>query len=152
MLRNAAVLTLGLATLTAQESLTARHFLPQDYKTVLFVDLAAMRDRDIWADLEVSVLKLAFGQIEKEIGFPLDDLDRVTMVMDLGEPKEGGMASSDRRDVRVLEGNKPLPVHESMLTGRWQQERIGKYDAYRRSTILDRVFFQPRPGLTLKIR
>ncbi len=132
-----------VVALPAQAPLAAKAFFPNDYRHIAFVDLAAMRTRGIWEELEGSVLKLMFSQIEKEAGFALRALDRVTMVGDL---REG--ASDDRREgtqVRVLEGNAPLGVPESVQQ-LWSKETLGTYEVRRRSRgSSDELFVSPRP-------
>src|SRR5262245_62758789 len=64
------------AALPAQSPLTAKSFLPSDYRNVVYANLAAMRDKGIWDELEASVLKAVFQQMEKEAGFELRALDR----------------------------------------------------------------------------
>jgi hypothetical protein len=132
----------------AQQPIPAKAFLIDDYKNVAFADLKALRDRGIWADLEVSVLKVVFKQMEKERGFPLTTLDRVTMVADLGEQQEG--AEVDVRNIRevlVLEGNGALGMPASVERGSWQQATVGKHTVRRRDMMRPETFAQPCPEM-----
>ena len=126
--------------LPAQAPLTGKAFLPADHKNIASVDLAAMRAKGIWEELEVSLLQLVFKQMEKESGFTLRALDRVTMVSFPGE--EAGMASRSR-DVRILEGNLALGLPESVRQN-WQPLTIGAHDARQRGGDLAVC---PRPEL-----
>jgi hypothetical protein len=131
------------AGLPAQAKLPAKAFVPTDHRNVMFCDLAALRERGVWEELEASVLKLAFRAAEKESGFRLRDLDRVTMVMTTGE----GDAADPRRDRRVVvcEGNKPLAV-PARVAQNWEEETIGGQAVRRGPTEL---FVQPRPELQI---
>lgn len=135
------------ATAAAQASVPPQRFLPSDYKNAVHVDLKAMRDLGIWEDLEASVLKMAFTQIEKECGFPLAHLDRLTMVADPGEP--GGEASR-MQELMVLEGNAELGQPGDVTGGGWQAEQVGSFAVRRRDGFREELFLQPRP--TLQVR
>ena len=121
--------------------LTAQSFLPDDYRNIAYADLKALRDRGIWDELEVSVLKVAFEQIRKDLGCPLADLDRITMV--------AAMLESDGRsqtaELSVMEGNKGLPLPPSVVGKRpgliWEEERLGGFTVRRRN---DELIVQPR--------
>src|SRR5262245_17814743 len=132
----------------AQQPMPAKAFLIDDYKNVAFADLKALRERGIWADLEVSVLKVVFKQMEKEFGLQLAALDRVTMVGDLGEqPEAGELVLRNLREVLVLEGNEALGVPSSVEHGRWQQATVGKHTVRRRDTMRPETFAQPCPEM-----
>lgn len=135
------------ATAAAQAPIPPQRFLPSDYKNAVHVDLEAMRDQGIWEDLEASVLKMAFGQIEKECGFPLARLDRLTMVADPGEP--GGPASRVQ-EIAVFEGNAELGQPGDLARGSWQEDRIGAFDVRRSGGFRERLFLQPRPDLQVR--
>jgi hypothetical protein len=126
----------------AAAKLTAQSFLPDDHRNIAFADLKALRDRGIWDELEVSVLKVAFEQMRKELGCPLADLDRVTMV--------AAMLDSDGRmqtaQLSVMEGNKGLPLPPSVVGQRvagtgWEPEQFGEFTVRRRH---DELIVQPR--------
>ena len=143
MLRPALATFLLASAVPAQSAPAPRSFLPDDYRNVVFVDLAALRARGIWDDLEVSVLKLVFQQLQKELGFPLSSLDRITMVAQVG--REEGMAGKVQ-EVRVLEGNAPLAQPESLTQGSWTEDTVGVH-AVRRRRSGSETFVQPQPGL-----
>ena len=144
MIRQLPVACLVASLLPAQDPIPAKAFLLDDHRCVAFVDLKALRDRGIWEDLEVSVLKFAFAQIEKENGFPLAALDRVTMVAE--PPVERGMGISVR-PVCVLEGNRELGVPESVARGGWSKQTFGAYDVHHRGGGNDETCVCPRPEM-----
>lgn len=132
----------------AQQPMPAKAFLLDDYKNVVFADLKALRERGIWADLEVSVLKVVFKQMEKEFGYQLTALDRVTMVADLGEQQEGQEVDvRNIREILVLEGNTALGVPENVARGNWQQATVGKHTVRRRDVMRPETFAQPCPEM-----
>ncbi|MFY9341609.1 MAG: hypothetical protein WAT39_03915 [Planctomycetota bacterium] len=139
---------LVVPTLLAQTAppLTARSFLPDDHRYVAHADLAAMRTRGIWDELEVSVLKMVFKQMEKEIGFPLAALDRATMVAELATEGEGMGPRTPQ--VVVFEGNAPVKAHHRFLTS-WSAETIGSHEVRRRPGG-DDLLVQPRPELQVQ--
>ena len=123
--------------------LTAKSFLPDDYRNLAFADLKALRDRGIWDELEVSVLKVAFEQMAKELGYPLADIDRITMVAAMSETDRGPRPV----EVRVIEGNKGLPLPPSVVSKRtdgrgWETGRFADFDVMRRG---DELIVQPSP-------
>lgn len=122
-----------------QDQPGVKAFLPSEHRNVAFVDLAKMRDNGVWDELEVSVLKMMFSMIEKESGFRLRDVDRVTLVSQAGE----GELANARRDMRVvvIEGNKPLGVAASVAQN-WDVETFGGQQVRSRG---DELFVQPRP-------
>lgn len=146
-MRNLLIATfLVVTSAAAQQPLPAKAFLIDDYRNVAFADLKALRDRGIWADLEVSVLKVVFQQMEKEIGFPVTALDRVTMVADAGvQPKDGEVALSNIKEVLVFEGNSALAVHTRFDQGGWEQATVGKHTVRRRNRMRPETFVQPSP-------
>src|SRR5262245_5325072 len=85
----------ALAALPAQSPPTAKSFLPADYRNVAFANLAAMRKQGIWDELEASVLKAAFQQMERETGVGLGALDRVTTVACPGSGENGRLDAPD---------------------------------------------------------
>lgn len=143
MIRRLFPLFVCAAVAAAQDPPPPRAFLIDDHRNVVFADLAALRARGIWDELEVSVLKVAFRQLEKECGFPLAALDRVTMVAD--PPQEGGMALRVRQ-VCVLEGNAPLDVPDRVARGSWQRDMVGGQAVWRRAGAGE-LFVRPRPEL-----
>ena len=107
LIRTLIALTVAGAA-AAQQPLTAKSFLPDDHRNVVFVDLAAMRAKGIWDELEISLLKLALQQIEQESGMALRAIDRLTMVLDPGQTTADERRDGDVKDVTVVEGNAPL--------------------------------------------
>lgn len=138
-------LALFASVVSAQDrKFAARDFLIPNYENLIVVDLKAMRDCDVWEDLEVSVMKLTFRALERKLGFKLTWLDRLTVAMKAAPSDEsGGMDARNEEFVRVLEGNVPLPVHESITGGSWQREDVGDVRVWRRSGYRDQLFAQP---------
>tara|TARA_R110002094_G_scaffold74852_1_gene82155 strand:- start:1080 stop:2096 length:1017 start_codon:yes stop_codon:yes gene_type:complete len=122
MLRQAFILTLVLASLPAQELPKARQFHFDQYSDVVHLDFAAMRDHGVWPDVEVSRFKVVLRVVEKELGFPLSRLDRLTSVAEVA------IADGEkirRHEVSIYEGNAELLVSEGMRSSRYQQQEIG---------------------------
>jgi hypothetical protein len=147
MLHHVLVSSFLVLTLAAQTTakppapLTAKAFLPDDHRHVACADLAAMRTRGIWDELEVSVMKMIFSQLEREIGFPLASLDRVTMVAALPDGIGGNQLP---KQIVVFEGNAPLPLHDRVAG--WPMETIANHEVRRRPNGRD-LLVQPRPEL-----
>lgn len=92
----------------AQQAPTVHNFCFPDYDNVIDVDLKRMRDTGVWDDLQASALKLALGQLDREMGFRLDDVDRLlAMVREL--PTEDGSSRPGHEELLLFEGNKELP-------------------------------------------
>ncbi|MCA8964923.1 MAG: hypothetical protein KDC48_08545 [Planctomycetes bacterium] len=104
-----------------------------------------MRELDIWGDLEASALKLAFSAIERELGCPMDDLDRVWMVVEMSDNSD---SQREERGIRVLEGNKPLPLPPSAANG-WERDEIGGYKVLRRDVYRNERMYQPTPNVQI---
>jgi hypothetical protein len=139
------VLTLAAQTAAKPEAtLTAKSFLPDDHRFTACADFAAMRARGIWEELEVSVMKMIFTQMEKEIGFPLASIDRLSMVASL--PGDGMGGDQLPLQVIVFEGNAPLPLHARAAN--WSMETIGSYEVRRRPN--GDVLVKPRPELQVE--
>src|SRR5262245_44947305 len=136
----------ALAALPGQSPLTAKSFLPSDYRNVWFVDLAAMRNKGIWDELEASLLKAAFKQIEKEAGFELRALDRVTMVADLGSGGDDRRDAPDATRVMVFEGNAKLGIPESVRQTHAEQQ-IGGFTVHSMRDVDVDWCVSSRPGL-----
>src|SRR5687768_7783450 len=130
-------LPLALAALTfalsahgqGKEKFDVRTCLPDDHRNVVVLDLAALRARGVWDELDVPPMSLMFAVIEKESGFKLVDLDRLTMAIAFRDDP------ADRRADRVLvlEGNKPLAVAESVQQ-LWPAETIGGHQVRHRAS------------------
>jgi hypothetical protein len=104
----------GAVELAAQQPLTAKAFLPDDHRNVMFVDLAAMRAKGVWDELEVSLLKLALHQIEKGSGMALRAIDRVTLVNEPGETGGDTRQHGGVKRLLVVEGNAALGLPRAM--------------------------------------
>jgi hypothetical protein len=127
----------------ATAPLSAKAFLPDDHRLVASVDLAAMRTRGIWEELQVSALNLVFQQMEQESGFPLAHVDRVSMVAQV-DPHATANGPAQHR-VMVVEGNADLALHERF--GGWDVVQVGGREARRRG---QRFVVQPEPKLLVQ--
>jgi hypothetical protein len=87
--------------------------------------------------------------MEKETGFPLTALDRVTMVADLGE-QQGEVEMRNIREVIVFEGNSALGMPASVERGVWQQGTVGKHTVRRRDVMRPETFAQPCPEMQVR--
>src|SRR5262245_21467272 len=117
--------------------------LPDDYRNVAVIDFAAMNERGVWEELDVPPLSIMLRAIEKESGFRLRDLDRMTMVM-CPDPDESRV---DR--LVALEGNRPLALSPSVRQN-WSTETIGGHEVRRRKNEwMDDVVYQPGPEVTI---
>lgn len=136
------------AVAAAQEPFNARAWLPNDYQNVVHVDLEALRDREIWDELDTGVMKMALRALETEAGFALDHLDRLTMIA--MPPLLGGMEARVR-ELIVFEGNAALGVPDKVARNNsWSMTTIGEYDVRRRERYGDQVFFRPRPEVQIQ--
>jgi hypothetical protein len=129
MFRTALVPFLALAAVVAQQPWTGRSFLLDDYRNVVFADLAALRRCGVFEDLEASVLNVVFRQMEREAGFLLSALDRVTVV---GSMPQGGPKEADPVQIVVFEGNAPLGLPASVTKENWTKEEIAGTVVHRR--------------------
>jgi hypothetical protein len=130
------------ALLPAQDPIPTRAFLPDDHRHVMFADMKALRERGIWDDLEASVLKLFFAQIEKEAAVKLRELDRVTMGAETPVQREGG--GMDVRQVAVIESSTELALPESVTRGSWNKDAVNGHEIWRHARN-DEVVARPRP-------
>ena len=127
------------ALLPAQDPIAPRAFLLDDHRHTMFADIKALRERGIWDDLEVSVLKLFFEMIEKQSAVKIAELDRVTMTAET--------PTQDIRTVKqvaVIENSKKLDLPESITRGIWKKDKIGAFEVHRHPQS-DEVVVCPRP-------
>jgi hypothetical protein len=143
-----AATTLALASLTAQQPFRASDYLPQDYRNFQRIDLKALRETGIWEELRTSALQMMLGAVEKEAGFELEALDRVTQVAVVAQQSE------QRRDpdrVMVFEGNTSLGTPDRVAnTSAYEAQRIGVFDVMVTETDRAWVFFRPRPEVQVE--
>ncbi|MCB9884747.1 MAG: hypothetical protein H6838_04600 [Planctomycetes bacterium] len=128
------------ALAVAQEPIPAKSFVLDDYHNVVSVDLAKLRAKDIWGDLEASVLKPVLTELEREFGGPLDSLDRMLLVAEFGDPAEDARLI---REVRVFEGNTGLPVPTSLQAKTWEKRDLGGREVWCRSGFREERMYQP---------
>lgn len=120
---------LGAASLSAQadaEAPKARNFRFDDYRTVIQLDMKAVRDTGIWDELGGSMLKLAIAQVEQQLGSPLDAIDVVTTV----RARPSGDAIGGRfAEVTTIEGNAELGLPEEVAR-QYEPSKVGAYTVY----------------------
>lgn len=123
--------------LPAQQSkkLTARNFHIDDHRTMLRVDMKALRDTGVWDELQAGGGTMLAQMFVTELGFEIDALDLVTMTRRL--PKGGEQAPPvadgeppESIGVVVLEGNAPLGDLSSYDSDRYSKEQVGGYTLY----------------------
>ncbi|MCK5941539.1 MAG: hypothetical protein KAI24_06190 [Planctomycetes bacterium] len=132
-----------------QQQPTARDFLFSGFENTMSVNLKAMREREIWDELEVSALKLAFRQIEKEAGFELDAVDRFTLAVKV--PKDSKDVVRDTLEVYVTEGNRPLSLPPRVSGRNWESREVaGKTVRYRERYESGRIFYVPHPHVQVE--
>jgi len=137
------LLSLSLTLLRSQQ-LSGPDFVIPDTQTRIAIDLAAVRELGLWAELEASVLGPVLTRIEKELGFPLVGLDRFDV--SLRQPTGAGPLGGQQ--VLVWEGNRELAVPEPYLAATWQAERIDTFEVRRRSrTRGGELFVKVNPDL-----
>ncbi len=131
---------LFVALAIGQEPIPAKAFLLDDYRNVVSVDLAKLRDKEIWGDLEASILGPMFGEMEREFGGPLDALDRLLLVAEFGEPVDD---ARQIREVRIFEGNTGLPLPNSFQYGNWKKQDMQGREVWCRSGYREERMYQP---------
>jgi hypothetical protein len=126
MLRTTCTTLLCLTGLAAQERIDPRCFFLADYTNIVQLDLAAARKAGIWDDLVASGLNLARAPIEKELGFPVDHIDRFTMVIRFAKDEERDEQTAAAQRMLVLEGNAALstPAH---IDSNWDSQQVGQH-------------------------
>lgn len=116
--------------LAAQESPDPRRFMVHDYTNVIAADFKAMRDMDVWDELESSALKMAFGMARQSLGFPLDAVDRFSLTMSF--PGGATKVEGERRlQIFVFEGREALSKPKDVDT-KFTSYRHGAHDIYMR--------------------
>lgn len=134
-----------VASLVAQEQFDPRHFLFRDYKTVAFLDLAAVRDTELWEGFENSVFASFLGLAESGMGFPFATLDRVTAV---ARPRTKPAPDGSSEQIVVLEGNAPLdPATQRLEDEGYEPRRLGAYAVHVRGELGQECQFWPRPDV-----
>lgn len=112
------------ATVSAQTKAPhARQFLFDGYTTAMSLDMKKVRDTGAWDEINVSTMKMIFGLIEKQCGFPLDRLDRTTLVRERAPDGQERRA----REVIIIEGNGDLGQPKDVESGRYATTAIGDY-------------------------
>jgi len=100
--------TACLVAAYGQQAPTARSFCFSDYDNVLDVDLKQLRDSGVWDDLGASALKLMIGRFDDEMGFRLEQVDRLMALVRV-LPKDEDRSRPGHEDVLLFEGNRELP-------------------------------------------
>lgn len=115
------------ATVIAQTAptLTARSFHLDDYRTMLSLDLKSLRDTGVWEELRVSGVAAVVRPFQQDMGFELDQLDRLLWTQGaLGEGR--GLC-----EVMTLEGNAPLGAPRDIARGGYEVEKVRSQDLYK---------------------
>lgn len=112
------------AVLPAQTKVpTARQFLFDDYTSVMSIDMKKMRDSGVWDEMTSTALKMIFGMIEKQFGFPLDALDRATLVRKFSVNGE----DTKSHEIITVEGNADLGESADVQHGRYVATDVDDY-------------------------
>lgn len=138
-----AVMPLALIAQQPPAAIPAKAFL-DSHDSIAVVDVAAMRTCGLLDELVGSALKAILPQIETQMGFPLEHLDRATLVVQ--NPRAGEQRNKPCRVV-VLEGNRDLAIHDRITRGQYAEERVGGRPLWRHRNITWSVFAQPEPKL-----
>lgn len=139
-----ATLCAAAAPLFAQNKpLVARNFHFDDYRSVIVFDLKTLRDTGVWDEMNTSSLKMTAKIFEEQLGFSIDDLDRVTMTR--GKYKPEGQAEVFE-EISVLEGNADLGTGD-VGTGRYNTESVGLHTLYLNQWGGGDAFAVPTPKL-----
>ncbi len=112
------------AVLPAQAKVpTARQFLFDDYTSVMSIDMKKMRDSGVWDEMTSTALKMIFGMMEKQFGFPLDALDRATLVRRFSVDGE----DTKSHEIITVEGNADLGESADVQYGRYVATDVDDY-------------------------
>lgn len=136
-------------TAVAQQKLGPRSFFPPNYDSEAFVDFDAMREAELWDNIERSpIAGMLFGEFEKQFGFGLADVQRFRAVLVFAdEPRR------DPKRVFVFEGedNVLLPAPDPAPGEVVEKVEIGGHTAVRRGRDFEGskrfVYVSPRAGL-----
>ncbi|MCA8950117.1 MAG: hypothetical protein KDE27_11490 [Planctomycetes bacterium] len=141
--------TLLLTGLSAQEPFRANAFLPADYRNVVGVDFASLRDTGVLDELSAGVAKLALAQAEAALGVPFAALDRLTMVPRARPAAEDGAEERgpSQQSVMIIEGNREMDPPPFVVDGSYQDAEVGGREVKRREAWGDELFYQPRPSV-----
>ena len=60
------------------KQLPARRFHFDNYRSVLVIDMKALRDTGVWDEFSVSPMKATVRMIEDQFGFELDEVEELT--------------------------------------------------------------------------
>jgi hypothetical protein len=147
MMRALPILAFGAlaATVSAQKPLTAASFMPDEPQAAYCIDLARMREREVWDELEHTLLSTVLRQMEKELGFPLSGLDRMQCWMHVAagaEPQHPQPKEMER--TLVWEGRVGLPP--AVNGPGWSSEQIGEH-AVKLHGDRQEVYVRPVDGL-----
>jgi len=126
------------------KQLAARDFALEDCECIVFADLAQLREREIWRLLRASVLMLALPPLEREAGFPLEHLDRMTLQarMPADDAKDAREAERAPATTCVLEGNTGLALPDA----------VARNTSYTRSKVGDVELFERGDDVVANVR
>ncbi|MEC8652750.1 MAG: hypothetical protein VXY92_09325 [Planctomycetota bacterium] len=101
--------------------LQARNFHFDEYRTVIRLDMKAIRDTGVWDELLAGGAKVVSQLVRDELGFDLDVLDRLSTTRRAVE----GRAMSDH--VLVMEYNADVGVPPAYGSDRYRVSAVGPY-------------------------
>jgi len=131
MLRS--LLALAVAVLSAPVAgqttppLRARSFYFDDFRTIVQLDVRALRETGVWDEIYASGIKLTLSMVQEQFGFDVDALDRLTMTGGLVPTDEGPHAFGS---VTVLEGNDELGRPSDLDSGAYEVVEVGGHRVY----------------------
>ena len=132
------------AVLPAQAKVpTARQFLFDDYTSVMSIDMKKMRDSGVWDEMTSTALKMVFGMMEKQFGFPLDALDRATLVRRFSVDGE----DTKSHEIITVEGNADLGESADVQHGRYVATDVDDYAVMLDQFIPDQAMVYVTPKL-----
>jgi hypothetical protein len=134
------------AQTTTAPALTGKQFLPDGYRMVMHADLATMRTSGVWDEVEASAMKLVMRNMEREAGFPLAALDRVTLAVADVPVDDAARGHFPEHSVLVHEGNAPLAFGDRVARN-WEAAKVGGFDVFRRG---DTIAVAARPELQVQ--
>ncbi|MGK0156619.1 MAG: hypothetical protein ACI9SE_003588 [Neolewinella sp.] len=107
----------------------ARHFLFDEYRTVIHANIKLLRDTGVWDEVSIGTMKLMISLLEKQMAFSMDQLDRVTLVQaPLAEAGKELAMQQSLQQITTLEGHGDLGDPDANGNERrYQEEQVGDY-------------------------
>ena len=114
----------GAAVAQTSAELEARNFHFDNYRTVIRLDMQAIRDTGVWDELLAGGAKVISQLTREQFGFDLDALDRLCLTRRAVE----GRDVSDQ--VLVMEYNADVGVPPAYDSARYRVSVVGPYELY----------------------